>query len=67
MGITVKNMPKDLYVATPDSGDVVVDTDGDVWLVTEDDDCVSLHDGRVVCLDDIVVAKIFSDSVLTLG
>ena len=68
MGITVKNLPKDLDSLEPEAGDVVVDNDGDAWLVTENLTVVNLGgDAQVLELDDIRVVKIFSNCTLTLG
>ena len=67
MSITVKNLPKDLDNLEPDPGDVVIDRDGDAWLVTENLTVVNLSDAQVLELDDIRVVKIFSNCTLTLG
>lgn len=67
MGITVKNLPKDIDNFEPDGGDVIVDRDGEVWLVTENATVVCLNDGAVLDIDDISMAKVYSNCTLTLG
>lgn len=67
MGITVKNMPKNLEIPEPEPGDVVVDEDGTAWLVTDDQNIVSLESGELLDISSIRVAKTFSNCVLTLA